>query len=57
MTNYGFDCNCVAWRKCKHIKSVEEKIANPPEEDLLIRYPDAEEMLDILKKDYLGVDK
>ena len=24
MTEYGFDCNCVAYRKCKHIKSVEE---------------------------------
>ncbi len=25
MTNWGFECNCVAYRKCKHIKSVEEK--------------------------------
>ncbi len=25
MTDYGFDCNCVAYRKCKHIKSVEER--------------------------------
>jgi hypothetical protein len=25
MTEYGFDCNCVAYRKCKHIKSVEER--------------------------------
>ena len=24
MTDYGFECNCVAYRKCKHIKSVEE---------------------------------
>ena len=24
MTDYGFDCNCPAYRKCKHIKSVEE---------------------------------
>jgi hypothetical protein len=23
MTDYGFDCNCVAYRKCKHIKHVE----------------------------------
>ena len=25
--------------------------------DLLAKYPDAEKMLEILKKDYLGVDK
>lgn len=25
MTNYGFDCDCVAYRKCKHIKEVEKK--------------------------------
>lgn len=25
LTDYGFDCNCVAYRKCKHIKSVEER--------------------------------
>ena len=25
MTNWGFECNCIAYRKCKHIKSVEEK--------------------------------
>ena len=25
MNNYGFDCTCVAYRKCKHIKQVEEK--------------------------------
>ena len=25
MTEYGFDCNCVAYRKCKHIKSVEQR--------------------------------
>ena len=25
MTDYGFDCNCISFRKCKHIKSVEEK--------------------------------
>lgn len=23
MTDYGFDCNCPAYRKCKHIKSIE----------------------------------
>ena len=22
MYNKGFDCNCPAWRKCKHIKAV-----------------------------------
>ena len=25
MTNWGFECDCPAFRKCKHIKSVEEK--------------------------------
>ena len=25
MTNWGFECNCQAYCKCKHIKSVEEK--------------------------------
>lgn len=25
MTNWGFECNCQAYRKCKHIKSIEEK--------------------------------
>ena len=25
LTDYGFDCNCIAYRKCKHIKSVEER--------------------------------
>ena len=24
MTDYGFECSCPAYRKCKHIKSVEE---------------------------------
>ena len=24
MTNYGFDCSCPAYRKCKHIKEVEK---------------------------------
>jgi hypothetical protein len=24
MTNFGFECNCIAYRKCKHIKKVEE---------------------------------
>ena len=28
MYNKGFDCNCPAWRKCKHIKAVEEVICN-----------------------------
>jgi len=27
MTNYGFDCNCPAYRKCKHIKGVEERFS------------------------------
>ena len=27
LTDYGFDCNCVAYRKCKHIKSIEERFA------------------------------
>jgi len=26
MYNGGFDCSCPAYRKCKHIKSVEDKI-------------------------------
>lgn len=25
MTNYGFSCDCIAVRKCKHIKEVEKK--------------------------------
>jgi len=25
MTNYGFSCDCQAFRKCKHIKEVENK--------------------------------
>jgi len=25
MTDYGFECNCPAYRKCKHIKGVEER--------------------------------
>lgn len=28
MTEWGFDCNCISFRKCKHIKSVEEKFNN-----------------------------
>jgi hypothetical protein len=27
MTDYGFECNCAAYRKCKHIKGVEENFA------------------------------
>ena len=27
MTEYGFDCNCPAYRKCKHIKGVEERFS------------------------------
>lgn len=26
MVNYGFECNCIAYRKCKHIKEIENKI-------------------------------
>ena len=25
MTDWGFECSCIAYRKCKHIKAVEEK--------------------------------
>jgi len=25
MRNYGFECDCIAYRKCKHIKEVERK--------------------------------
>ena len=25
MTDKGFDCSCPAYKKCKHIKQVEEK--------------------------------
>ena len=25
MREYGFECDCIAYRKCKHIRSVEEK--------------------------------
>ena len=28
MTDKGFTCDCPAYRKCKHIKSVEEKLCN-----------------------------
>lgn len=26
MLDKGFDCNCISFRKCKHIKSVEERL-------------------------------
>ena len=26
MYDSGFDCTCIAYAKCKHIKSVEDKI-------------------------------
>lgn len=26
MYDYGFDCNCIAYRKCKHIKQIEKKL-------------------------------
>ena len=28
MVNYGFECDCIAYAKCKHIKEVEKKITN-----------------------------
>lgn len=28
MTDRGFNCNCPAFRKCKHIKSIEEGFDN-----------------------------
>ena len=28
MTDYGFECNCVAYRKCKHIKGVAERFSD-----------------------------
>jgi len=30
MYDSGFDCTCIAFRKCKHIKSVEERICEEP---------------------------
>ena len=29
MLDSGFECDCIAYRKCKHIKSVEEKFDDP----------------------------
>ena len=26
MYDSGFDCSCIAFRKCKHIRSVEDRI-------------------------------
>ena len=26
MFDSGFDCNCIAYRKCKHIKEIEKKL-------------------------------
>ena len=26
MLDSGFDCNCIAYRKCKHIKEIELKL-------------------------------
>jgi hypothetical protein len=31
MSKYGFDCDCISYRKCKHIKSVEERFDDPSE--------------------------
>ena len=28
LTDKGFECNCPAYVKCKHIKAIEEKIVN-----------------------------
>lgn len=33
MVNYGFECDCIAYRKCKHIKTVECLLADPLDED------------------------
>ena len=33
MVNYGFECSCIAYRKCKHIKRVENLLADPLDED------------------------
>ena len=30
MYDSGFDCTCIAFRKCKHIKSVEELLCAEP---------------------------
>ena len=30
MYDSGFDCTCIAFRKCKHIKAVEERICEEP---------------------------
>lgn len=29
MADRGFNCDCPAFRKCKHIKSVEERFCEP----------------------------
>ena len=26
MFDSGFDCDCIAYRKCKHIKEIEKKL-------------------------------
>jgi len=33
MTDYGFDCNCAAYRKCKHIKSIEARFEDGNQND------------------------
>jgi|SaaInlV_125m_DNA_1040241.scaffolds.fasta_scaffold111557_2 hypothetical protein len=33
MVNYGFECNCIAYAKCKHIKGIESLLADPLGED------------------------
>ena len=29
MVEYGFECDCIAYAKCKHIKGVERLLTNP----------------------------
>ena len=29
MVEYGFECDCIAFRKCKHIKEVEYRLTSP----------------------------
>lgn len=33
MVEYGFECDCIAYRKCKHIKRVECLLTDPLGED------------------------
>ena len=31
MTDSGFSCDCIAFAKCKHIKSIEAKLDEEPD--------------------------